>query len=410
MTRDDSVAKAHSADWPEIVYEDWKDTYETLHLWSQIVGRIRLACTPWINHQWHVSLYVTPRGLTTSLMPHDRSAFQIDFDVFDHEFRIAAADGRVGTLDLHPRSVADFHGELMARLEEMGVTVAFHGVPNEVPEPIPSSEDHFHASYDADAANRFCRALVSSARVFIGFRGGFRGKCSPVHFFWGSFDLAVTRFSGRPTPEHPGGVPHLPDWSTREAYSHELSSAGFWPGGPSHPDPIFYSDAYPTPEGFSAQPVGPDAAVWSEGLSEFVLPYEAARTSPDPEGILSEFLTSRPTMRRRISPTGIGRRSSGGTGGVRFIERRGVVHEDVRPARRIMRRLRAQSGESRRPTLRNTARPARPTARMTNPTPQIRGSTQNASPRHPASPTAGITRGRNRSDAGSRRAARLVMA
>jgi uncharacterized protein DUF5996 len=247
-------------DWPALPYPAWKDSCTTLHLWTQIVGKVRLAQTPWANHSWHVTLYVTPRGLTTSPIPYEGRAFQIDFDFLDHALLIATSDRGVRRLPLAARPVADFHDQLMAALAELQIRVRIHGSPNEVTDPIPFREDRTHAAYDPDPAQRFWRVLVQADRVFKQFRTGFLGKVSPVHFFWGSFDHAVTRFSGRPAPVHPGGVPHLPDAVTREAYSHEVSSAGFWPGGGAIDYPAFYSYAYPVPDGFATAPVRPEAA------------------------------------------------------------------------------------------------------------------------------------------------------
>jgi hypothetical protein len=285
-----TIARDHA--WPPLPYDDWADTCATLHRWLQIVGKIRLSRTPWINHQWHLTLYITSSGLTTSPITHEGRTFQIDFDFIDHRLRIRGSGGEAGELELRPRSVADFHGHLMEELGRLGYPVEIHGVPNELPEPVPFAEDHENASYDAETANRFWRALAGADRVFKDFRGRFIGKCSPVHFFWGGMDLAVTRFSGERAPEHPGGIPHLPDWVTREAYSHEVSSAGFWPGGPSHPQASFYSYAYPEPEGFREAPVSPEGASWSEDLQEFILPYEVVRSSPEPEQTLMAFLQS----------------------------------------------------------------------------------------------------------------------
>jgi Family of unknown function (DUF5996) len=281
-----------AAAWPELRYDEWKDTCATLHLWTQIVGKIRLVCTPWINHSWHATLYPTVRGLTTSSIPYDRSSFRIDFDFIDHELRIERDDGRRALVGLHARSVADFHADVMARLAALDLDVRIHELPNEIADPIPFPEDLVHASYDADSAHRFWRVLASAARVFTDFRGEFRGKASPAHFFWGSFDLAVTRFSGRPAPQHPGGVLHLPDWVCREAYSHEVSSAGFWPGGEAHPHAVFYSYAYPVPSGMSERSVRPEGAVWSPELGEFVLPYATMRGTVDPDATLMAFLQS----------------------------------------------------------------------------------------------------------------------
>ena len=235
--------------WPALPYEAWKDTCTTLHLWMQIVGKIRLAQTPWTNHSWHVTLHVTPRGLTTSPIPYAGRAFQIDFDFIDHVLLIQTSAGEVRRLSLEPRSVAEFHDTLMAALAELGIRVRIHGSPNEVTDPIPFREDRAHAAYDAEYVQRFWRVLLQADRLFKEFRTRFLGKVSPVHFFWGSFDHAVTRFSGRTAPPHPGGIPNLPDAVTREAYSHEVSSAGFWPGGGAVDYPAFYSYAYPTPAG-----------------------------------------------------------------------------------------------------------------------------------------------------------------
>src|SRR5262245_1635845 len=276
--------------WPALPYEAWKDTYATLHLWTQIVGKIRLAQTPWINHSWHVALYVTPRGLTTSPIPYGEREFQIDFDFIDHALLIQTSDGETRRLALEPRSDAEFYDALMAALAEAGIHVRIHGRPNEVADPIPFREDHAHAAYDAEYAERFWRVLLQADRVFKQFRTRFGGKVSPVHFFWGSFDHAVTRFSGRKAPPHPGGIPNLPDSVTREAYSHEVSSAGFWPGGGAIDYPAFYSYAYPTPADFAAMPVRPQAAFFHDQLGEFILPYDAVRTVAAPDALLLDFL------------------------------------------------------------------------------------------------------------------------
>jgi Family of unknown function (DUF5996) len=276
--------------WPALPYESWKDTCTTLHLWTQIVGKIRLARTPWINHSWHVTLFVTARGLTTSPIPDEGRALQIDFDFIDHRLLIQTSDGARRRLPLEPHSVADFHDQLMATLAEVDIRVPIHGRPNEVVNPIPFREDREHAAYDPEFAHRFWRVLLQADRVFKQFRTRFRGKVSPVHFFWGSFDHAVTRFSGREAPPHPGGIPNLPDAVTREAYSHEVSSAGFWPGGGAIDYPAFYSYAYPTPPGFAASPVRPEAAFFHEQLGEFILPYDAVRNGQTPDATLLEFL------------------------------------------------------------------------------------------------------------------------
>jgi Family of unknown function (DUF5996) len=278
--------------WPELPTTAWRETYETLQLWTQIVGKIRLAREPWLNHSWHVVLYVTPRGLTTSPIPDGTRTFQIDFDFIDHALRISTSDGAQRQFSLAGHSVASFYATIMAELAQLGIHVAINEMPNELPEPIRFSQDHQHASYDPDAVRRFLQILVNADRVFKQFRTAFLGKASPVHFFWGSFDLAVTRFSGRRAPRHPGGIPHLPDDVAAEAYSHEVSSAGFWPGSGAIDYPAFYSYAYPEPAGFRTTAVRPDAAFFSEALGEFILPYDAVRTAARPDQALLEFLQS----------------------------------------------------------------------------------------------------------------------
>jgi hypothetical protein len=277
--------------WPALPYAAWKDTAATLQLWTQIAGKIRLALTPWLNHSWHVALYVTARGLTTSPIPWRASSFQIDFDFIDHVLWIRTSDGHFRQLVLKPTSVAEFHADMMIALRELGIAVTIRTMPCEIADCVPFDQDTMHAAYDPDYARRFWRVLASAHEVFSHFRTGFLGKASPVHFFWGSFDLAVTRFSGRPAPRHPGGVPHLPDAVAQEAYSHEVSSAGFWPGG-AGADAAFYSYAYPAPDGFAAAKVKPAAAAWSKDLGEFLFPYEAMRKANDPDAALMEFLVS----------------------------------------------------------------------------------------------------------------------
>ena len=276
-------------DWPALPFAAWKDTCATLHMWTQIVGKIRLALAPWTNHSWHVTLYVTARGLTTSPIPYGHRVFEVDFDFIDHTLRIVTADGKLEPIALEPRSVADFYHIVMAKMTNLGLRVNINTAPNEVADGIPFEKDEAHRAYDPGAAHRFWRALVQADRVFKEFRSRFCGKCSPVHFFWGSFDLAVTRFSGRPAPPHPGGIPHLPDAVTREAYSQEVSSLGFWPGNEAMPEPIFYSYAYPEPPGFSAAKIEPAAAGYNAQFKEFVLPYEAVRTASDPDNALLQF-------------------------------------------------------------------------------------------------------------------------
>jgi hypothetical protein len=277
---------------PSLPFAEWKDTAATLHMWTQIIGKIRLTQTPWINHSWHVTLYVTSRGLTTSPIPHGSATFEITFDFIDHELRIDKSDGARRSIELKPRSVADFYQEVMKMLAEIELPVSINTMPNEIPNPIAFDRDEEHRSYDREYANRFWRVLVQSDRVFKEFRARFCGKCSPVHFFWGSFDLAVTRFSGRPAPPHPGGVPHLPDEITREAYSQEVSSLGFWPGNDSAPMPIFYSYAYPEPAGFAEAKIQPPAASYQPKLREFILPYDAVRSAESPDNVLLDFAQS----------------------------------------------------------------------------------------------------------------------
>jgi hypothetical protein len=277
--------------WPELPYSAWKDTRDTLHLWTQIVGKIRLAQTPWLNHSWHVALYVTARGLTTSPIPYHERTFQIDFDFIDHVLWVRTSDGHFRRLPLAPMPVAQFYAELFAAMVELGLDVRITTLPCEIADCIPFDQDRRHVAYDRDYAGRFWRMLLSAHGVLAQFRTAFLGKASPVHFFWGSFDLAVTRFSGRPAPRHPGGVPHLPDAVACEAYSHEVSSAGFWPGGGGPIDyAAFYSYAYPAPEDFAHAPVRPAQAFFSRELGEFILPYEVMRTAGNPERTLVEFL------------------------------------------------------------------------------------------------------------------------
>jgi hypothetical protein len=276
--------------WPSLPLESWSDTFATLHMWIQIAGKIRLAQSPWVNHSWHTTLYVTSKGLTTSPIPHRARTFQIDFDFLAHELIIQASDGRVSTLPLEPQSVAAFYGRLTEELGRLDLNVKIETKPNEVPEPIRFDQDEVHRAYDREYANRFWRILVQADRVFKEFRAPFIGKCSPVHLFWGALDLAVTRFSGREAPPHPGGISNLPDWITREAYSHEVSSCGFWPGGGPISYPLFYSYAYPEPSGFSGATIKPDAAFYSSDLREFILPYDVVRQSESPDQTLLDFL------------------------------------------------------------------------------------------------------------------------
>ena len=278
--------------WPALPLEGWADTCATLHMWTQIVGKIRLGESAPINHGWHSTLYVTARGLTTSPIPHGHRIFQIDFDFIDHTLVLEVSDGRSARVPLEPQTVAVFYQRVMDALAGLDIDVRIYAKPNEVADPIPFDRDEVHRAYDRAAVNRFWRVLVQNDRVFKRFRSGFLGKCSPVHLFWGALDLAVTRFSGRPAPPHPGGIPNLPDRVTREAYSHEVSSAGFWAGGGAIAYPAYYSYAYPEPPGFASAAVGPREAFYSTDLHEFILPYDVVRTSADPDRVLLEFLQS----------------------------------------------------------------------------------------------------------------------
>jgi len=277
--------------WPPLPLDEWRDTYATLHMWTQVVGKIRLAQAPLVNHWWNVTLYVTPRGLTTGAIPHGTRTFRIDFDFVDHRLEIATSDGGRLSTALEPRSVADFHCEVMGGLEILGIPVRIWSTPVEIESPIPFERDEEHAAYDPDAANRLWRILVQSDRVMSEFRGRFLGKCSPVHFFWGAFDLAVTRFSGRRAPDHPG-APFVPLDVVREAYSHECASSGFWPGGGPLPEPVFYAYAYPEPAGYREWPVAPAEASYTSDLFEYALPYEAVRLAKNPDEALLAFLQS----------------------------------------------------------------------------------------------------------------------
>jgi len=286
----DTGADAGRSTWPRLVaLAEWQDTCTTLHMWSQVVGKVRLARAPRINHWWGTTLYVTPRGLTTSAIPDGQRSFAIDFDFCDHTWRLTTSDGATRSFPLEPMSVAEFYRRTMAALRESGLEVRIFTRPVEVAEAVRFEDDDQHKAYDADAAQRFWRALVKAEQVFTRFRSRFIGKVSPVHFFWGAFDLAVTRFSGRTAPRHPGGIPNCADWVMHEAYSHEVSSAGFWPGT-GLGEAAFYAYAYPSPAGFADHPVSPKTAYYHEGLGEFVLPYEAVRTSPDPDQALLSFL------------------------------------------------------------------------------------------------------------------------
>ncbi len=276
--------------WPDIPYEPWRPTCEALHLYTQIVGKYRLARTPWVNHSWHATLYVDGRGLTTSLVPDGAGGIEIVFDLVRHELLGFATDGRRAGFRLRPMSVAAFHSAFCGVLRELGGTPEFHDHPSELPDPVRFVDDRAERPYDAAAVTRFFEALVGAHNVLSRFRTSFLGKASPVHLFWGSFDLVLTRFSGKRAPLHPGGVTGLPDDVVREAYSHEVSSCGFWPGDRNYPRPAFYAYAYPEPEGYARAPVEPSAGAYDEKMREFILPYEAARASRDPEAVVMRFL------------------------------------------------------------------------------------------------------------------------
>ncbi len=278
--------------WPELDFAAWRETCETLHLWTQIVGKVRLVQMPWLNHSWHVTFSVSPRGLTTGNIPYGSRSFRIEFDFIDHRLTIESSNGGRRAFALVPMSVAAFYRALMSDLVSLDLAVRIHTLPNEVATAVRFPDDEAHCHYDAGYAWRFWQVLLRSEKVFTRFRALFCGKCSPVQFFWGSFDLAVTRFSGRTAPLHPGGIPNLPDRVAQEAYSHEVSSAGFWPGGEALPMPVFYSYAYPAPAGFADARVFPAQASYSQNLGEFLLPYDAVRTAAAPEQVLMGFLQS----------------------------------------------------------------------------------------------------------------------
>jgi len=277
--------------WPALEYDEWKDTLATLHLWTQIVGKIRLKLEPLVNHWWNVALYVTPLGLTTAAMPYSGGRrLSIDFDFLGSRLQLRGCDGERGGFTLEPMSVAEFYRRVMDGLRALDFDVRINTMPNEIADAVRFDEDTVHASYDTAYVERFFRALLQADRLCKEFRAPFLGKASPVHFFWGSFDLAVTRFSGRLAPPHPGGIPNLPDWVTREAYSREEQSVGFWPGGPGI-EASFYAYAYPEPPGFAQANVAPPG-YWTDRLREFLLPYESVRTSTDPDRTVLDFFNS----------------------------------------------------------------------------------------------------------------------
>ena len=281
---------AADAGWPSLRVDDWTATRETLHMWMQVVGKVRLAKAPMVNHWWQVPLYVSPRGLTTSSIPDAGRSFEIEFNFCTHELHVDLEGGERRTVALAPKSVATFYGQTMDALRDLGIEIAIRTTPAEVGRAVPFERDEELDSYDPDHAQRFWRQLLQADRVMGEFRSRFIGKVSPVHVFWGGMDMAVTRFSGRPAPRHPGGVPNVGDWVMIEGYSHELSSCGFWPGGGE--EGAFYAYAYPEPDGFREHPVRPDAAFYNGDAGQYLLPYEAVRTAPDPDATLLEFFQS----------------------------------------------------------------------------------------------------------------------
>lgn len=278
--------------WPKLIFEAYKDTIATVHLWTQIIGKIRLKKMPWLNHSWHVTLYVSARGLTTGSIPYVEGIFQIDMDFIDHQVIIFCSNGKRESIKLYPRSVASFYEELFSKLGSMGIQVTIHETPNEIDPAIPFQQDAIHQSYDAMQMHLIWQALVRIEVVFTRFRSEFIGKASPVHLFWGSFDLAVTRFSGREAPKYQGTVPNIPKEVMEEAYSHEVSSCGFWPGNEKNPSPIFYSYCYPTPPDFGKQTVEPAQASYSNEIGEFILSYEVVQQAENPTETLLQFLRS----------------------------------------------------------------------------------------------------------------------
>jgi hypothetical protein len=289
---DPYTGQTTSTDWPDLILEDWADTCATLHLWTQVVGKIRLAHAPMINHWWQVPFYLTCRGLTTSPIPYGSRRFQIDFDFIDHCLKIATSNGQIETMPLGRRSVADFYTEVMGRLRGLGLETRIWTMPVEIADAIPFDRDNEHNSYDPEFANRFWRVLTQVDRVFAQFRSGFLGKVSPIHFFWGSFDLAVTRFSGRVAPSLTANSPNLGAWVMREAYSHEVSSCGFWPGNGGFGQAAFFSYAYPEPPGFADAPMAADRTYYDQDLGQFLLPYDAVRQAQSPDEYLMKYLDS----------------------------------------------------------------------------------------------------------------------
>jgi len=284
--------RTEKMNWPELDYAKGKETYETLHLWSQIVGKIKLAQMPWINHSWHIALLVNTQGLTTGTLPAGNLYFQMDFNFIKHQLEISTSNGEYAHISLKDLSVAGFYHKVMVNLKEFGINVEINTTPNELVDPLPLDVDEVHCTYDSDQALKLHKALLNVNAVFNQFRAEFIGKSSPSHFFWGSFDLAVTRFSGRTAPKHPGGVPNLPDWVAQEAYSHEVSSSGFWPGNEMVPFAAFYNYSYPEPNGFKETRINPDGNYYKVEMGEYLLPYADIQKAEDPEALLLEFLHS----------------------------------------------------------------------------------------------------------------------
>lgn len=278
--------------WPALSYKNGKATYDTLHMFTQIIGKIKLATLPWINHSWHITLYITPTGLATHIMPYKNENFQVDFNFIEHQLKITTDKGELRKFDLYRISVADFYRKIFEALGDLGIKIKIKPVPVELANPIPFKEDTIHATYDKDQVTAFHNALLKIQDVFMEFRSGFKGKCSPIHFFWGGFDLALSFFSGRRAPKHPGGVPGMPDWVAVEGYSREVSSAGFWTGNDTFPEPAFYCYLYPEPDGYKTAKVEPAATYYNTKLGEFILPYSAIQQSENPEKELLEFLNS----------------------------------------------------------------------------------------------------------------------
>ncbi|MDB5128481.1 DUF5996 family protein [Mucilaginibacter sp.] len=286
------MSNATNSNWPKLDYHYLKDTIATVHMWTQMIGKVRLKKMPWINHSWQVTLYVSATGLTTGSVPYNRGVFQIDLDFINHQLHITTSTGEKVTSALGAETIAAFYTELLDNLRAARVDVEIYAVPNEVDPAIPFEENTTPCTYNADAMHTIWQALIRIHNVFTDFRAGFLGKCSPVHFFWGAFDLAVTRFSGRLAPKHPGGAPNIPIEVMQEAYSHEVSSCGFWPGSEAFPQPAFYSYCYPTPDDYGKQQVSPPEAFYSKEMGEYFLTYEVVQQSADPEGVLMQFLQS----------------------------------------------------------------------------------------------------------------------